>query len=76
MDSAHIRKRQGETLRRVRTSQNVTINDLAAAVNVNPSAISHWETGRYTPRLDKQVAVAEALDVPWLAIFGVGTEAA
>ncbi len=52
----------------------MSIGDLAAAVSVTNGAVSQWETGRFTPRLEMQVRIARALDMPHSALFGVDAE--
>lgn len=71
-----IRKRQGKAIRQTRVLRDLSIEELAELVNVSPGAISHWETGRYTPRQRHQIAIADALNVPWGVIFGLDGEAA
>ena len=71
-----IRKSQGATIRQLRKFSLMTITDLAEATGVTVGAVSQWETGRYTPRQEMQVAIAKALDVPWSSIFGLDKEAA
>jgi transcriptional regulator with XRE-family HTH domain len=71
-----IRRRQGEKIRRIRVMREMSIHELAAAVGVSDGAISQWETGRFAPRQDKQVAIAKALDVPWSTIFDLDGEVA
>ena len=68
------RLRQGEAIRKVRELRSMSIGDLAAAVSVTNGAVSQWETGRFTPRLEMQVRIARALDMPHSALFGVDAE--
>lgn len=70
-----IRKRQGETIRKLRVMRGMEIHELASAVGVSPGSVSHWENGRVAPRQDKQVAIARSLNVPWSTIFGLDAEA-
>ena len=69
-----LRLRQGEAIRKVRELRSMSIGDLAAAVSVTNGAVSQWETGRFTPRLEMQVRIARALDMPHSALFGVDAE--
>jgi transcriptional regulator with XRE-family HTH domain len=71
-----IRKRQGDTIRKVRQLRGLSIEEFAKAVAVTSSAVSQWETGRFTPRQEMQVRIARALDVPWSTIFGLDAEVA
>lgn len=70
------RKRQGAAMRTTRELRGITVEGLAADIDVTPGAIRHWETGRYTPRQPHQIAIARALNVPWGVIFGLDGEAA
>lgn len=71
-----IRKRQGKAIRETRELKQLSIEEFAELLKVSPGAVSHWETGRYTPRAAKQVAIAKALGVPWGVLFGLDGEAA
>jgi transcriptional regulator with XRE-family HTH domain len=71
-----IRLKQGRSIRQVRELRQMTIEGLAERVGVSAGAISHWETGRYSPRNHHQVAIAQALDVPWSTIFALDGEVA
>lgn len=71
-----IRKRQGKAIRQTRVLRDLSIEELAELTGVTPGAISHWETGRYTPRPHHQVTLARALDVPWDVLFGLEGQAA
>lgn len=70
------RQRQGETIRKVRKLRDMSIAELAERCNVTDGAVSQWETGRFTPRLDMQVRIARALDVPHSTLFSVDAEVA
>lgn len=71
-----IRQRQGRAIRQVREMRGLTLEELARAVGVTDGALSHWETGRHSPRQHHQAAIARALDVPWSTLFGLDGEAA
>ena len=71
-----IRQRQGQMIRKTRQLRGMSINELASAVGVTDGAVSQWETGRFAPRQQRQVAIAKTLDVPWSMIFGLDAEAA
>ncbi|OQX08422.1 MAG: hypothetical protein BWK73_25475 [Thiothrix lacustris] len=47
----------GDTLRKLRTAQNLSQDELAAAMNVTKSSISLWENGTI-PRPDKRARLA------------------
>lgn len=70
------RRRQGDTLRKLRELNDYTVVEFAELVGVTPGAISHWETGRFTPRTRHQVAIARALKVTPSTIFSVDAEVA
>jgi len=71
-----IRKRQGARIRKFRLLRGLTTIQLAEIVGVTPAAVNQWEGGTFTPRQGKQLAIAEALDVPWSAVFGIDAETA
>jgi transcriptional regulator with XRE-family HTH domain len=71
-----LRRRQGESIRKIRTLRGMAIVELAEQVGVSPSAVSHWENARWTPRQNQQLRIAKALDVPWSTIFGLDGEVA
>lgn len=71
-----IREERGARIRKARTLQEMSIEELAEKCEVTPGAVSHWETGRFTPRPDMQVRIAKALNVPWSFLFGLDGEAA
>ncbi|RQZ15561.1 XRE family transcriptional regulator [Burkholderia sp. Bp9031] len=52
----------GLTLRKLRTSQNLTQETLAFAVNLDRTYISLLEQGRRSPTLDTVVALCRGLD--------------
>ena len=66
-----IRIRQGENIRKARVLRGMTPAELAEAVGVTVSAISQWETGRYSPRQHHQLAICRALDVAHSFVFGL-----
>ena len=71
-----IRRRQGDMIRSARKLKGLSALDLAEAVGVHVSAISQWETGRYSPRAHHQLAIARALEVPHSLLFSLDAEAA
>jgi transcriptional regulator with XRE-family HTH domain len=48
-------------LRAARAIKHVTLNDVAAAVGVTSSAVSHWEIGIAYPKASHLVAVCKYL---------------
>lgn len=71
-----IRQRQGLLIRKLRTYNQLSVQEFAQKCEVHESAVSHWETGRYTPRPAMQVKIAAALGVPWSTVFSLDGEAA
>lgn len=66
-----IRLRRAARIREHRKLRGLTAVEFAERVGVSGGAISHWETGRYAPSLEMQIAIADALDVAWVDLFGV-----
>lgn len=60
----------GEALRWLRTRSHLTLEDVAAAAEISPSALSRYETGQTLPQLDTLERVLEGLgsDVLQLAL--------
>lgn len=54
----------GQAIRRLRRSQDRTIEDLAHAADVHPTYVSKIERGGASPTFEKIVLLAAALDVP------------
>lgn len=53
----------GERLRHIREQKQLTQAELAQKFGVQPSAISHFESGRRSPSLDNLKRLADALAV-------------
>lgn len=51
-----------DNLAELRIAAGLTQNQLAAAMGVNRTAISKWETGKALPRTDKLKSLAKALN--------------
>lgn len=43
---------------------NVRTADVVKATGLSNSTIYDWKAGRYTPKVDKLIAIAEYFDVP------------
>src|SRR5437870_8712057 len=52
-----------DRLRSARQLRNLSQSELAEKANLQPSAISHFETGRRAPSFDNLKALSEALQV-------------
>ena len=53
----------GAILRKVRENQNLSQSDLAKKSGFEPSAISHFETGKRAPSFENLKRLADALSV-------------
>jgi transcriptional regulator with XRE-family HTH domain len=51
-------------IRRFRLAQGLTVSQFARAADMTRKAIYDLEAGRYTPRLETLIRLAEALRVP------------
>lgn len=51
------------TLKQLRTSSDMTQEDLAEALDVSPVTVRLWERGASTPRLDMAVKIADLFNV-------------
>jgi len=58
-----MKKNFPEILRRIRESQKLSQTELAEKTGFQPSAISHFETGRRSPSFDNLKRLADALSV-------------
>jgi transcriptional regulator with XRE-family HTH domain len=61
----------GRRLRRARTARGWTQMRLAAEVGLSQDAVSLYERGRRTMRVDTLVAVAQALNVPLSSLLEI-----
>ena len=52
-----------DRLRSARQLRNLSQSELAAKADLQPSAVSHFETGRRAPSFDNLKALSEALQV-------------
>lgn len=48
--------------RKDREAANVSLLELAAALEVRPMTLSHWETGKASPRPERALRWADYLD--------------
>ncbi len=53
----------GSTIKAAREEAGMTQKELAEAVGVSPGSVAGWETGRYSPRADRQGKLREVLDL-------------
>jgi len=53
----------GENIRRLRESKRLTQDDLAKAINVSASIVSHWEADKRVPRMGNVERMAQLFDV-------------
>lgn len=56
-------------VRILRTERNLSRNDLAQAVGVNPQTIGALERGDHYPSLDLTFSICEVFDLPVEAVF-------
>ncbi len=54
-----------ETLKELRREKELTQKELAFLLEVKQSTIADWESGRYTPALNKLITIADKLDIPY-----------
>ncbi|MBI3098417.1 MAG: helix-turn-helix transcriptional regulator [Planctomycetes bacterium] len=59
-----------ERLRRAREARGLSQTELAERTGLQPSAISHFESGRRAPSFDNLKRLANALDVSTDYLFG------
>jgi transcriptional regulator with XRE-family HTH domain len=52
------------TLREARERKGISQRELAAKLNVNQAAVSHWEAGRWPPLKKYHKIIARTLGVP------------
>lgn len=53
----------GARIKRLRQEQELTLQAVADELDLTPAAISHWESGRITPKPKKLQELARALKV-------------
>ncbi|MED1419056.1 XRE family transcriptional regulator [Bacillus smithii] len=59
----------GNIIKRLRKEHNLTQEDLAKILNVRPTAVSAWESGRNKPLIDKVNMMAQYFGVPTSYFF-------
>ena len=57
-------------IRRLRENLGLSQSDIARKLDVTPSTISNWESGKARPRLDKMSQLAELLNVTVSELMG------
>lgn len=63
-----------ENIRQYRERQGLTQQEVAAALHVEQSSVSMWETGKATPRADMLPRIAKLLGCSVGDLFGEGKE--
>ncbi len=64
-----IEREVGQTLHRLRRERGLITSDLAARAQISTSMVSRIENGTVSPSLATLQALADALDVPLMALF-------
>lgn len=64
----------GERLRRIREQKRLSQAELAEKTGLQPSAISHFESGRRRPSIDNLMRLADALFITTDIILGRDTD--
>lgn len=59
-----MKGRYNTEFRILRLRAGVTQTELAEKIGVSTASISHWETGRHSPKSGDIVKLADALNVP------------
>ena len=60
----------GERIKQARKAKGLTQKELAEAVGVAEVTISQYEADKYSPKYDKMVKIAEALNIPVSDLLG------
>lgn len=53
-----------EDFERLCRERGVKASDVSKATGISPTTFSEWKKGKYTPKMDKMVRIAEYFDVP------------
>lgn len=56
----------------LKTKKGVTDYEVAKETGVSTVTLSHWKQGRYTPKVDKLLAISKYFDVPIEYFIGKG----
>lgn len=59
-----------KNIRALRRDRKMTQEDLASKLDVDKSAVAHWETGNNAPRADMVPRIAVALDATVAQLYG------
>lgn len=60
----------GSRIRAIRVGKGLSLSALAAALDVDRSAVAKWEAGKHLPRDERRRSLAAALDVSVATLFG------
>lgn len=63
----------GKRIRGLRSHRGLTLKEVADALELTPAAISHWESGRITPKGRKLQELARVLTVTVADLRGSGS---
>lgn len=66
----------GSRIGQARTTQGMSLCQLAARVGVKPTTVENWERGRSEPRANKLLMLAGILNVPVLRLLDNENESA
>ncbi len=70
MAKARYPKRLGSRIRNARKGSDISITELAEKLNVTPSTISNYESGRRVPTLKTLVKISEVTDRNLIYLLG------
>ena len=59
-----------ENYEKILKRKNLRDSDIARAAGVRPETLSGWKSGRYTPRVQTLIKIADCLDVALDTIVG------
>lgn len=49
---------------RLMAEKGVRVADVCRATGIDKATFSHWKAGKYTPKVDKIIKIANYFDVP------------
>lgn len=61
----------GQRIKKLRKTKNLSQEDLAERINKSVDTVSNIERGKFSPRLDTALEIANALDVEVFELFQV-----